>query len=617
MPQLRSAHLPVHTHTKTSVLPVTCPTRFPGGLCRLRETGFFMVHIAACVRTWARPISIGAAAAAFLTCFVPSATCAAAEVVAKPVGASQTGASSGSGERARITILSTTDLHGHITPVDDFTGKPAQHGLAKVATLVRQARKDNPRALLIDVGDTIQGSPLVYHHTRLGGEHPHPMAIAMNALGYDSMTIGNHEFNFGRAVLDRMRREAAFPLLSANSILRSSGEPAFVPYVIKEVDGVRVAILGLTTPGIPHWENPTTIADLEFRDPLVVAKYWIPRLRGELRADLVVVALHAGLEEDLITGAVSPGTLAAENRALALAREVPGIDVMLLGHTHKEIPALVVNGVLISQAGRWGDRLARADVFLQKARSGAGWSVLAKGARTIPVTAEIEADAGTLERIAAYDRDTQAWLDKTIGEAAVELTAREARERDTALLDLVQRVQLDAGKAEVSLAASFTPSARIPAGRVTVRDIYSLYVYENTLVVIEATGAQLKAALEHAARFYQPAAPGTRPADRINPSVPGYNFDVAEGVTYVLDLKRPLGERVTNLRFRGEPLDPNRTLRLALNSYRHNGGGGFTMFKNAPVLQRDSREIRDLIIEWVEKNRVIPAKPSDNWRLEY
>lgn len=518
--------------------------------------------------------------------------------------------------RVRLTILSTTDLHGHIAPVDDFTGRPAQLGLAKIATLIRQARQDNPQALLIDVGDTIQGSPLVYFHTRRGTERPHPMMLAMNALRYDAMAVGNHEFNFGRAVLDRARREANFPWLSANIIVRARDEAAFVPYVLKEVAGVRVAILGLTTAGIPWWENPQHIADLEFRDPVAVAKKWIPRLREELRADVVVAAFHSGLDEDLATGAVAAGTIATENQALALAREVPGVDLILIGHTHKDLPALVVNGVLLAQAGRWGDRLARADLYLARRPNGAGWTVLGKGSRTIPVTAETTPDQSLLDLTAAYDRDTQAWLNQPIGTCAAELTARSAREQDTALLDLVQRVQLEAGQADVSLAASFNPGARIPAGQVTVRDIYSLYVYENTLVVVEATGAQLKAALEHAARFYRPADGATRSlAERVDPNIPGYNFDVAEGVTYTLDLRRPLGDRITDLRFRGEPLAPDRKLRLALNSYRHNGGGGYTMFKDAPVLARDSREIRDLIIEWVERHHEIPAAPSGNWKL--
>jgi 2',3'-cyclic-nucleotide 2'-phosphodiesterase/3'-nucleotidase len=274
----------------------------------------------------------------------------------------------------------------------------------------------------------------------------------------------------------------------------------------------------------------------------------------------------------------------------------------------------MINNVLLTQANFWGRHLARADVYLERGKGGR-WRVAAKSARTIAVTAETETDVEVARLVAPYDRETQAWLARVIGESPVELTAEDARFQDTAILDLIQRVQLDVGQADVSLVASFNPQARLPRGAVTVRDIAGLYIYENTLVVLEVTGQQLKDALEHSAKYFRAYEPGRTPAELVDEKIPAYNFDIAEGVTYDLDLTKPHGARVGNLRFRGQPLDPAQKLKLATNNYRVNGGGGYTMFRGAPEVYRSSTEIRELIIDWVERNRRVPAEPTNNWRL--
>lgn len=518
------------------------------------------------------------------------------------------------GDRTRVTIVSTTDLHGNILPLDYYTNRPANVGLAKAATLIRQARKDDPNLILIDSGDTIQGTPLAYYHNRKNNTPPDPMMLGMSALKFDALAIGNHEFNFGLAVLEKARREASFPWLSANTYRVGTEETAYAPYLVKEVNGARVGIIGLTTPGVPSWENPENFAGLEFRDPVASARKWVAHLRTKERVDVVVVAMHMGIEADLRTGKVNPGQVPMENAALAVATRVPGVDVIAMGHTHREVPSLYVNGALLAQAGRWGDCVMRADVFLEKDAQDR-WQIVSKGSRTLPVTEATVADPEILALAEPYDRETQAWLGKVVGKSAAELTARDATFRDSALLDLIHRVQLDAGKADVSLAASFNPRARVPAGAVTVRDIAGLYIYENTLVVVEATGAQLKAALEHSARYFRAYEAGKTPAELIDEKIPGYNFDIAEGVSYALDLRKPFGERIVDLTFKGQPLNPAKKLRVAINNYRLNGGGGYTMFKDCPVVARSSAEIRDLIIDWVERNGAIPAEATGNWRL--
>ncbi len=520
---------------------------------------------------------------------------------------------SGASNRIHITVLGTTDLHGNIYPVDYYTNKPDNRGLAKVATLIKRVRKENPNLLLIDSGDTIQGTPLQYYHNKKNNQPPDPMMLSMSALSYDAMAVGNHEYNFGLKVLEKARSEAKFPWLSANSYEKGSDKTHYQPFIVKEVAGVRVGILGLTTPGIPKWENTQNYAGLEFREPLNEARKWVAELRGKERADVVVVAMHMGLEEDLRTAEINPGQVQNENRAVAIARQVGGVDAIFMGHTHRDVPSLILKDTLLTQANHWGRHLARVDFYMEK--EGDRWRVYAKSARTIPVDDRVEADPEILKLTASYNEETQQWLSRAIGTSDEELTARDARFRDSAILDLIHRVQLDAGDADASMAAVFNSDARIPKGPVTVRDIAGLYVYENTLVVLEVTGQQLQDALEHSAKYFKPYEPGKTPLELIDEKIPAYNFDIAEGVEYEIDLRKPQGQRIQNLRFRGKPLEPNQKLRLATNNYRVNGGGGYTMYKGAPVVYRSSDEIREMIIDWVERHKTIPTRPSNNWRI--
>src|ERR1041384_2463301 len=294
-------------------------------------------------------------------------------------------------QRAHVVILSTTDMHGRIFPIDYYTNKYDNVGIAKVATLVKEARKNDPDLMLVDSGDTIQGTPLEYFHNRRNNTPPDPMMLAMNALKYDSMTVGNHEYNFGLQVLNKARSEAKFPFLSGNTYDTGTSNTHYKPYIVKEVQGVRIGVLGLTTPGIPNWENKPNYAGLEFHEKVSEAKKWVPILRDKEKADVVVIAMHMGIEEDLRTGIPSPSQVPNENAAIAIARQTEGVDVILMGHTHREVPSLLVNtsfqlqdvktnsevneqketsfydqGVLLTQANRWASHVARVDLYLEK-----------------------------------------------------------------------------------------------------------------------------------------------------------------------------------------------------------------------------------------------------------
>jgi 2',3'-cyclic-nucleotide 2'-phosphodiesterase / 3'-nucleotidase len=518
-------------------------------------------------------------------------------------------------ERTHITVLSTTDLRGRIHPVDYYTGQPANQGLAKVGSLIKRARLLDPELILIDSGDTIEGTPYAYHATLVEPTSPNPMMHVMNDLGYDAMVPGNHEFNFGLDALNLARRSARFPWISANICLEGTEDPANAPYIIKQVRGVRVGVLGLTTPIVPTWEDPENFAGLTFTDPVKAAHRWVRELRRRNRVDVVIVAMHMGLEEDILSGAPMPGQFPNENAAVRIAREVPGIDLILMGHTQSEVPSLTINGVLLTQAGRYGEFLSRTTLMLERNQPTEPWQILGKTATTHPMTDDVPANPQILKLSEESYAAAEAWLDRPIGFSPGRLSAARSRFEDTAILDIIQEAQLDAGEADVSLAAAFNLEAWLPAGEVTVRDIARLYVYENTLVVVELTGAELKAVLEHAAGYFGPARPGVPLEAIINPAMPGYAYDMAQGVDYVIDLGNPVGERITDLTFRGRPLRDDQKLRVAINNYRRNGGGGYPALSEAPVLRRSTESIRDLIIEWVRTHADIPMHPDDNWRI--
>ena len=507
-----------------------------------------------------------------------------------------------------ITLLDTTDTHGRIEPWDYYADKPANLGLAKIATLIRQQRAGAPEALLLDCGDTIQGTPLAYYFAEKDTSKPSPMIAAFNSLHYDAMAVGNHEFNFGEEVMWKAKGESEFPWLAANiKETYTQGVPYFQPYIIKQVKGVRVGIVGFVTPGIPRWEIPAHYKGYEFEPIVAAAKRVIPEVRRQV--DLLVVIMHAGFYTDPVSGETWPEQLPGENVLPDLA-EVPGIDVIFYGHTHSELAEKFISGVLLTQPKNWGMSLARADVDMRRSPQGT-WEVVSKHSRTIPVTAQVEPDAEMMKLAEPYHDQTEKYLDTPIARSESDLSGKYARYQDSPLLDVIQRAQLEAGHADVSMATMLYAGAHIAVGPVTVRQAVSLYIYENTLYVVQMSGAQLKEALEHAASFFSewPLAPGGVI------KLPSYNADQAQGVSYQIDLTRPLGQRIVNLEFHGQPLDPAQGLRVAINNYRYTGGGGYRVYQGLPVLYRSSLEIRELLIDYLSRTRIIPAEASGNWRM--
>ena len=524
--------------------------------------------------------------------------------------------------RVEVTVLHTTDLHGHLLPWDYTTGKPdPEAGLSKVATLVKKVRAEVPNVVLVDAGDCIQGTPLAWLHNvggpdRLpGGEsRPDPQMACMNAMGYDAFAVGNHEYNFGLDVLRRARNDAKFPWLSANTLKAGpAGEAEYQSYVVKTIAGVRIGILGLTTPGVPFWDDAANWDGLRFEDPLETAKRMVPILRDMEKCDAVLVVCHMGLEEN-DAGQPRPGQMPNENRVLAIAREVKGIDAIVMGHTHTKVESKRVGDVVLTQAGRWGEALGRLDLVFERAENGA-YRLADRQARLIAVDEKVASDPA-IEAIARpYHDDTEALLKTVIARATGPFDGGDARLRDNALHELIHRAQLAATGADVSLSAMFNPRAKVPAGPITVRDAFSIYPYENLLATVELSGADLAEALEHSSRYYSPYDFGKNEVPAIDANVAGYNFDTAEGVTYTLDLSQPVGRRVKDLRWRGEKLDPRRKFKVAVNNYRMNGGGGYVMLQRGTRIAGPVLQAREAVVEYLKKEAQVAPTTDGNWRL--
>ncbi|WP_030904880.1 5'-nucleotidase C-terminal domain-containing protein [Streptomyces sp. NRRL F-5126] len=552
---------------------------------------------------------------------------------------------------ASLRVLGTTDVHGHVLNWDYFTNAEyddAAHndvGLAKVATLVERAREEagRDRTLLVDAGDIIQGTQLSYYYARVDpitggdGKRPptHPMALAMNHMKYDAAALGNHEFNYGIPLLRAFEAQCDFPLLAANALDAKTRRPAFAPYLVKRVHvpggpDIKVGILGLTNPGIAIWDKANVQGKMVFPGLVEQAKIYVPKLRS-LGCDVVFCTDHSGLDGATTYGDAIPYP---ENASSLVAAQVPGIDAILVGHTHVERPCTIVTNeetgkqVVLSEPLMWGMRLSVFDFDLEL-RHGR-WEVTAVTAG-VRNAADVEEDARVASLVKAEHEAVVTYVNQIVGTCAVAMSATESTYEDTPIIDFVNRVQTDtvtkaladgeyADLPVLSEASCFSRTASIPAGQVSLRDVAGLYVYENTLEAKILTGAQVKDYLEWSARYFARTAPGdpADPAKITNANgIPDFSYDILSGLSYDIDIAQPEGSRIVNLTHAGAPLDPAASFVLAVNNYRSGGGSGYPHIATAQSIWSSSDEIRNTIIAWVQANGTIDpsAFGGDTWRL--
>jgi 2',3'-cyclic-nucleotide 2'-phosphodiesterase/3'-nucleotidase len=580
---------------------------------------------------------------------VTGAGVALAGAVAAPAAQAAEGAVAGRpAKRYSLTVMGTTDLHGHVFNWDYF--KDAEYsdkagnaqGLARISTLVNQVRAEKGRCntLLLDAGDTIQGTPLTYYYAKVDpitakGGPVHPMAQAMNAIGYDAAALGNHEFNYGLETLRKFEEQLCFPLLGANAVDAKTQRPAFPPYFIKKfhVPGlppVKVAVLGLTNPGIAIWDKAYVQGKLEFPGLEEQAAKWVPRLKS-MGADVVVVSAHSGSSGTSSYGDQLPYV---ENSAALVAQQVPDIDAILVGHAHVEIPELRVTNaksgktVVLSEPLAYAERLSLFDVELVFSRG--RWSVESVSSKVLNSNSVAD-DPKITKLLSDEHAKVVEYVNQVVGTATETLTTVEARYRDAPIIDLITRVQEDVVRAAlvgteyasvpvIAQASPFSRTSEIPAGDVTIRDLSGLYVYDNTLVAKLMTGAQIRAYLEYSAEYFvQTAADAVVDVEKLTNASgrPDYNYDYVSGLSYEVDIARAAGSRIRNLTYSGGALDDAQQFVLAVNNYRANGGGAFPFVASAKELWSESTEIRTRISEWVTAKGVLDPKDfaSVDWKL--
>ncbi|WP_150272388.1 bifunctional metallophosphatase/5'-nucleotidase [Paenibacillus tepidiphilus] len=521
-------------------------------------------------------------------------------------------------EQCEVVLLETSDLHGFILPRSYATRSEAGHGLARIAAVVKAMRRMHSHTLLIDNGDCLQGTPLTYYHAKVNSELPNPVIACLNELHYDAAVPGNHEFNYGLPYLQSAMEASSFPWLSANIVDASTGQPAFgKPYLVREMEnGVRIGILGLTTSYIPVWEQPQHIAGLRFEDPVEAAQKWIPVMKAEEQADVIVVSYHGGFERDLDTGQPTE-PLTGENVGYALCQEVEGIDVLLTGHQHRAIAERSINGVCVVQPANEGRFLGK--VTLQMEKSLEGWKVISRRSELVSAE-EAGPDPVFEELISKIEELTQEWLDQPSGYVDGNMTVHShfaARLQEHPLMEFINRVQMDASGADISCAALFDNVSPGFGERITMREIVSNYIYPNTLKVLRVTGSDIKAALEKSAEYFEVNAEGEIAVNPsyLAPKPQHYNYDMWEGIDYTLDISQPMGQRVTRLERNGQPLRAEAEYDVVMNNYRASGGGNFAMFGGKPVVKDIPTDMVELLADYIRERGRLTVSVNNNWRV--
>ena len=466
--------------------------------------------------------------------------------------------------------------------------------------------------ILLDGGDLLQGNPFAYVAARVSSDRINPIIAAMNAMQYDAAAIGNHEYNYGVPYLDSAARQARFPFLSANTYrIDPGGTHAYRPWTIIDRAGVKVGIVGATTPGVMLWDAENIRGRLRFGDIVPAVRQAVQGARAA-GADIILVTVHSGLNEPSSYDTVTTG-VPSENVAGRIAAEVPGIDLIIYGHSHKEARGTTIGQTLLVQPKNWATSVAIAHLLVS--RAGGAWRVSEKRSDIVQSEGHPE-DAAVLAATDAVHRETVTYVTTPIGSSPERWSADSSRLNDTPLIDFILETERKAAGSDLASTAAFSTDLVMGPGPITIAQVAQLYPYDNTLRAVRITGKQLREYLEFSSRYYRTPASPTASLET-DPQIPGYNFDIVSGVDYVIDASRPIGSRITRLDYKGATVRDTDTFTMALNNYRQTGGGGYAMLSGAPVVYDKQQEIRQLLIDEVKQRGVIRQADyfAPNWRL--
>jgi len=544
----------------------------------------------------------------------------------------------GTGKK-NISILETTDVHGVILPYDYIEKEKLNASLASSFTYIRQIREGKNATILLDDGDNLQGQPEVYYYNFIDTVSPHFLAEVMNYMGYDAGTVGNHDVEAGHAVYDRLVKKYNFPLLAANAIDIKTGKPYFKPYYIIVKEGIKIAVFGLVTPAIPNWLPKELYAGIEFRDMVETAKIWIPVILNE-KPDLVVGLFHSGWDRSREVSQNSDPL--NENGSAAVAYNVPGFDIIFNGHDHRLANEKFINIVgdtlLILDGGSKSEKIAQADINFSSKKI--------KGKRQRKITgqlinvADFKPDPEFITRFTPQHKIIDEYVNRVIGNSTATISSRDAYFGPSAFIGMIHSIQLEITGADISFAAPLSFDVQIPKGPVTVGDMFKLYRFENMLYTMTMSGEEIQKYLEYSySEWFNTMNGPDYPLLKLRVGKDGkplitdgkawlrnqpYNFDSAAGIDYTVDVSKPEGTRIIISGFTdGRPFESNKTYKVAVNSYRGNGGGGhFTEgagIKKEELRSRlvssTDRDLRYYILKSFEAKKTINPEPINNWKI--
>ncbi len=543
------------------------------------------------------------------------------------------GVMSVSARRVEINLLQTSDVHGNYFPYNFITGKNAAGSLARVSSAVKDARKKyGDNVILLDNGDILQGQPTVYYYNYVDTVKPHVASEVMNYLRYDAGNVGNHDVETGRDVLDRWSKDCDMPILGANIIDESTGEPYFKPYEVIEHDGVKVAVLGMITPAIPAWLPETLWKGLRFDDIETTAKKWMPIIIDKEAPDVVVGLFHAGQAGNVLAGY-------KENPSLEVAKNVPGFDIILMGHDHRRECNKVMNvdgdSVLIMNPAN--NSVVLTDINMTFEVDDADKVVSKRIDGRLRPMSDFDIDAEFIVNFSPYIAEVNNYVNESVGHLTDSISTRDAYFGPSAFVDLIHKLQLDITGADISFAAPISYDANIPAGDIFIGEMFNLYKYENMLYVMELTGKEIKDYLEFSYGLWANTMKSGKdhlllfkdnPTDgdesRAMLANPSYNFDSAAGIIYEVDVRKRPGHRVKIISMAdGSRFDSSKIYKVALNSYRGNGGGelltrgaGIPHDKlSSRIIYSTDRDLRYYLADYIHKKEVVKPEKLNQWRF--
>ena len=541
----------------------------------------------------------------------------------------------------RMKVIETSDVHGHFFPYDFMERKPLKGTLVRANTYINKEREKfgKENLLLIDNGDILQGQPCVYWSNYVMPEDENLAARVINYMQYDAETVGNHDIEPGHQVYDKWIREVRCPLLGANIVKAGSDGKAdpkniyegLQPYSIHYIDGVKIAVIGMLTPAIPNWLNKSIWKGMEFEEMTSCAKKWIAYLKDVERPDLIFGLFHSGKDGGIVTPDYE------ENATAAVAKEVPGFDIIFFGHDHQVHNEWITNNdgqqVLIIDPSCWAQNIAEAEIELTY-ENGKLTKKDIKG--EIVSVKDEEIDEQMMSHFQKDIDAVKAYVSEKIGRFETAIHTRESFFGNAAFTDLIHNLQLQITKADISFNAPLSFNTTINAGDVTMADMFKLYRFENLLFVLRMTGEEIRKHLEYSYDMWTNTM--TSPEDhalRLNTNYKEdqqragfqyytFNFDSACGIDYEVDLTKPDGEKVRILQMsNGEPFDEQKWYKVAMNSYRANGGGELlTLGAGIPqdsldsrVLFHTDRDQRHYLTEEIRRMGTLDPKPNSNWKF--